>query len=74
MAIGDDFSIATTGDIRSEVLRQVEAVLLGDEREEVPEVFELQPLEERRVMARVRSVAPATFYFAGEDDAEELDR
>ena len=60
-------------DRMTEILRQVKALLASEEREEVPEVFDLQALDERRVMARVEAVEPAVFYFAAETGVEDPD-
>jgi len=40
--------------------------------QKVPEVFELEPLERRRVTLHVRSVRPAEFYFV-DDGIEDVD-
>lgn len=44
-----------------------EARISVSEKEELPEVFALQPLSRRRVTVRVRRRGPARFYFVDED-------
>ncbi len=52
-----------------QVLEVLEA--FGAEQD-IPEVFNLEPLEKRQVTLRVRSVRPADFYFV-DDGAQDVD-
>lgn len=51
---------------------QVDAVVAAEpEEEEIPEVFDLQPLERRLVTVVIGEVRPARFYFIDDDPGDE---
>jgi hypothetical protein len=56
----------------SSFVQQLEA-FAGNREEEIPEVFDLQPIEERSVMVRVPPAAPAPFYFVDDSIANPED-
>ena len=65
-------TIREVRDVEAILDRVLEVLAEYGAEQEVPEVFDLQPLERRRVTLHVRSVRPAEFYFV-DDGIEDAD-